>query len=1121
MKRSTRLLSVFIAFAMIFTTLFSNASAMGTNSVDGRTMTAEESAKMLLDYVDAMLAEDGDILEIGKTGIQLDYRSINSTLKDVVDARDNFLVRAAIGQLSVLNTDSIRNMSRSKGNLNVIYALIQFLKDNSEKVKKGFNTIQVLPDLLTGQLDLGIAGNFIDISTLNINLSTLLNDLIYDSLMNYDGKRTDHPTFKNYNTDQLLNKALQDLLADAVPAFGDPGLSSKVNLNNLSLYSVFKNFLGVAFNELAVGPLNTDFRKTLADLCGATYNEGVVTANANTMMSFYNIIDWNYQFSAETYNFDTAYTTYGGLVGQANDLICTIFNTLLNQSAKDKLQLVKGTNDNLQANLTKLVRFILPLCPADLFYDGFDMESIKEEALESKSLEDMAVLILQAVVNGSFDYMILPKNITNLEQLAVVVGREYIAELVPQYNYDAQIFSDFSARTLATHTEAEWLDIFMTMLIDLAMWYLDQSVDIDFNYTTVMDKKAQGWTWVNFLDEIVDWALQYCSGLVAAVDTIPQSSRVRGQIDAMDPWYKLSVLLNSVLPLEFFNGIKTADNKYPCDMKKLVLDNGLKNLLNFNIKGFLDLVVENSDANNILNINGIEAVLKLLQRIVNAVLPGAIGNSNLNNFTNFTSTSNFRTILLSLLTALNNRKAVFIPKLLQIAGPLLYDSMVTTTVPDPAAIEFSVLKDYFDSINKTGDKAYGSEDFQTYKWNAFKSARSAAQNFINNKAHMSMPNLDDYLPGVNVTGEDLHTLINKAPLMKPFIYVNSFTQAEKDAKTQEVALHNQSVDSNQIPGVELAKAYNKLKSTYDSMAALPREGGIRNEYLAAEIGYANGLNIIDSNYYTPTFNVYQAAKAEADRVLALGTGGAVSQKVITETTRALQTAIVNLVPIEEAPDFTELEAVVAEAHAIFSDDLASFYNTDAEFANLLATAGLEIDGVQLFTGSIGALVGKVVSQQKVDEKVDELKALLGKYKTLASALSGNNGADVLMKSDKTLFLDKVPAGIMNNDEFNSYINILIPGSNLSFLNNPIGFGTGTVLNANLGNGYQLKLSAIVRGDVNGDGNVDVFDISLVDLAANNKKTLSDIYVMAAEMAGDEGVIDLSDYGALLALVKGS
>ncbi|MDR1630624.1 MAG: hypothetical protein LBS36_10500, partial [Oscillospiraceae bacterium] len=60
MKRSTRLFCVLLAFLFLFNLMLPAAQAIGYDNKGNIVMTKDEAATLVLDYLDKMLAEDGE-----------------------------------------------------------------------------------------------------------------------------------------------------------------------------------------------------------------------------------------------------------------------------------------------------------------------------------------------------------------------------------------------------------------------------------------------------------------------------------------------------------------------------------------------------------------------------------------------------------------------------------------------------------------------------------------------------------------------------------------------------------------------------------------------------------------------------------------------------------------------------------------------------------------------------------------------------------------------------------------------------------------------------------------------------------------------------------------------------
>jgi hypothetical protein len=613
----------------------------------------------------------------------VDYRSVDKLMSSLQNTVQSYsTVLTLFGNAKDLNINAIKGMQRSKGDLNVIYALIQFLQDNSSLIQK----------FIDGSLDLGLANSLVQ-DSLNIDIKGMALDALYDQLVNTkgsDGKprygtaERANSAYKNYTADQLLNLALQDLLADNFTSFAKgSALSNQINVNTLTFYSIFEKYLDVFFDELAIEPLNKDFRKSLANIAGASYNADTNTVTKTAESNkFYDVINWNYSFTETTYNFSAGY-----IVEQANTLLYTTFATVLTPAAFTALGFKSGGNENLNYNIERLARFILPLCPDELFNGSFYPSQTTPAAFDAMSFEKIASLAFRAVIESApeilasvikliglpvddieipDDEIVFPAGveIDTVEKLALYSIQSFAKQVV-SYDYTSLV----AAATDDTKRMNAFLDIFM----DIVVHYADEYLPIDLPESVVKTYKNRGWGWQAFLEEIIDWVLSYTDGILVAGDSIPATSRVRGSLDNISPWEKINIFLNAVVPLQFLNGV--SKGSYPCDTEKLVKEALLGNFFDLDFASMLNVVAKNTNSGNLLNQNIASAFLQLIRSFVNSVLPNTISAADTTNFDTLLNKNNLKGIVGRMISSLNDKKMKLLPALLPLAGSLMFDQL--------------------------------------------------------------------------------------------------------------------------------------------------------------------------------------------------------------------------------------------------------------------------------------------------------------------------------------------------------------------------------------------------------------------------------------------------------------
>ena len=231
MKKSTKLLSVILAVVMIFSTMSVMAFAAKTNYRSGEELTAldayspdgavtrlstEERMSVVFDFLDVTLAAAninmGDVINKAGLHLVIDLRSVNA-LRGTIDSAqallNNGLVKLVKSLLGIVKDANLKNwpsgMTRENhAQLDIVNGIATLLNDNAGLVKKVIND---------GKLDVGIIGNFVDISGVNKYLSDLpgmLKGLVYPVFARVDDDMTLINTYSTTteNPDTLIKKVL-------------------------------------------------------------------------------------------------------------------------------------------------------------------------------------------------------------------------------------------------------------------------------------------------------------------------------------------------------------------------------------------------------------------------------------------------------------------------------------------------------------------------------------------------------------------------------------------------------------------------------------------------------------------------------------------------------------------------------------------------------------------------------------------------------------------------------------------------------------------------------------------------------------------------------------------------
>lgn len=313
MRKSTKLISVILAIVMTFSVMATAISASADNytKVKDFRLNADESATLLLDYVDAMLAENAAKDENGGKftwdslgldnglkntlkrligDILIDYSSIDNLLSSVYSMLDKYKIAIrALGDLRSFDFSDLEGVQRSGGDMNVVYALLRFLDKNKGLFEK----------VIIGKLSLGAVD-------LAFNVNKTVSDLIKDKLT--EGEATDVTGLAKYylykyllsekfgypkswkesninNADEIVNTWLTEwLTTDKAKDFNGyallPSLNAgKIDLTRGNVYDLLAQVLKAGLDDLGRVPFNNDLKAVIAQyVCEGTKTEITDTA---------------------------------------------------------------------------------------------------------------------------------------------------------------------------------------------------------------------------------------------------------------------------------------------------------------------------------------------------------------------------------------------------------------------------------------------------------------------------------------------------------------------------------------------------------------------------------------------------------------------------------------------------------------------------------------------------------------------------------------------------------------------------------------------------------------------------------------------------------------------------
>ncbi len=586
-----------------------------------------------------------DIRTVDKLIATIHSLAITTSLGDVSAINENSLIvkREVIPQLNTLVT------VKNSGNIGVLYALLQFLSDNTSLIKKilsgkldlgtfaGLNSLindkikksispAAIKEMLIKAVELDkapyMAGDIEEDGVITASDARLIlrcsvglePDLTEKQLAAADCDNEEGVTaadarlalrvsvsldsfpeikadYSSFTADEILAAAFLKLLT------GRDSIEKEEAgaVMDLSIYGFLETYAGDIYANLLLDILNNDVKNTLSDF--------VAKDKTNTIKK---VINLDYEFKADT--FDTYLGAgKGNMVAQLNNAVITLLEVILTKDAFKKLNLEKGGNDKLNSNLTKTFRFILPLIK-DVPDLGADLSGFTAAKVKKMSAEEMAVAVLKLFFKGWFKNANMKEvnKAVTLEQLAVLAAK-YAAtneEWVP-----AEITAAAQAKKVETLDDKTCIELIFDIGMEVAAKTLAHNKKTTY-YS--LPKNTEGWTGDDYLDDIVDWALGFVKGIPVIADTL---NIKRGVTDKKGGFYKLNTVLNDLVDLSFIKGC--GNKEFTVDIEKMLLDEFLKNLLNFDIEASVAILAKNEKA-SIFNLKINEAAINFIDDLLTA-----------------------------------------------------------------------------------------------------------------------------------------------------------------------------------------------------------------------------------------------------------------------------------------------------------------------------------------------------------------------------------------------------------------------------------------------------------------------------------------------------------------------
>ena len=590
MSNAKRFLSVILAIVMMCSTLVIGANAAYTaykdsaiidqyNKLDKAVLTTDQYASAAMDEIDRMLTKEQ--LKFTREDIivgDIDLTSIDAAMDSVYAIVNGALfssLKGMLGDLQNLNADAfateakggVRRTTAGKTDTDIIYAVLQFLHDNTD----------LLVSFVEGELDPGsILGALIDLSEF-MDVNKLLKGLLYEFAYGEEG--TDDQV-KNSSVDAMAQTLIDKYVTDGFMDGEEfveplvPALKGKTNISTGTMYTFLDNVIKVLYNELLVPLMNSDLKSTIQKFCGIEYidnGDGTTTENRDNLNEYASILNVDYVVPVYEFTNDT-------FIAQGNNIIKSIFDALINPNV---LVWQAGGKEAFQPNLVRVAKELLITAGDELFASYIELAPAEE--IEAMTDEQVVIYALRAIINSSAYGMYIPE-VDTVREFAFYSLQQILATDVPELD--------------CSNLDPNSTDSIVIMGINYAIYSVSSEIDLGLEYVNSMDGvDAQ-------LKKAADYAVDNYGGLLNGIKFKEGASG----------WDTIDTVIFSIIPESWL---------------PVAAGGSLKNFIFTLVNTIADLELEELFAlfeyrsDSELQKTPKQVIINLVSRVINIIFPGA------------------------------------------------------------------------------------------------------------------------------------------------------------------------------------------------------------------------------------------------------------------------------------------------------------------------------------------------------------------------------------------------------------------------------------------------------------------------------------------------------------------
>lgn len=437
------------------------------------------------------------------------------------------------------------------------------------------------------------------------------------------------------------------------------------------------------------------------------FEDQIYAADLSQVNNYFYIINWDYKITGDFMNEfipDSDSDAGVRILQNVNNFLIKVAETVILPSAQTKNwntdyaatwtrpAFTKGDNSNLVSNLKAAAQAFIGLAPQHIF--GSDYATNPRcyySLMMSNNNDEVLVGIAAQLVDLIMPQMSLPSadNIlasgAKIGAIIAAVVRELAAQLAPEYNFDALIYTDYgttaedNVKSFVTGKDSSyWLDVCLTIGINVGFEYLRAFADMGEGtaewdsfvaysgygvdgktYAAGTDAAALRAEWEGMLDYIVDWALTTNKEWAWKMANLVNTSGYTIDLStAQDPWVKLDTILFSLIPFDEILTIST-NEEYPTRLEKFLRYDLILGLVDLRWDALIDTIQLNGTNQYFRTANVLDQAAKLLKNIVNGLFKKLGGGSYqlipaaITDFDSLANQGNIATLATELVKVLN------------------------------------------------------------------------------------------------------------------------------------------------------------------------------------------------------------------------------------------------------------------------------------------------------------------------------------------------------------------------------------------------------------------------------------------------------------------------------------